>query len=66
MDVKYPNIGVELIGQDGNAFSILSRVKLALLRGGVPQSEIDEFMKEAASGDYNHLLGTVMQWVEVR
>jgi hypothetical protein len=35
-DVKYPEIEVELIGTDGNAFAILGKVQEALKRGGVP------------------------------
>ena len=62
--VKYPNITVELCGHDGNAFSILARVMREMRRGGVPQEEIEQFKKEATSGDYDNLLQTVMQWVE--
>lgn len=62
---KYPNIRVKLIGEDGNAFAILSRVKRALERGGVPQAEINQYFEEATSGDYNHLLATTMEWCEV-
>jgi len=63
-DVKYPEIKVKLVGEDGNAFSILGRVRKALRNGGVPQDKIEEFTKEATSGDYDHLLQTVMNWVE--
>jgi len=62
---KYPNIRVKLIGEDGNAFAILGRVKRALKRGGVPQAEINQYFEEATSGDYNHLLATTMEWCEV-
>lgn len=63
--VKYPHITVELVGKDGNAFAVLGTVTRALRRAKVPQVEIDAFMTEATSGDYNHLLGTVMRTVEV-
>jgi len=62
---KYPDITVTLVGEDGNAFAILGRVKQALRRAGVPQEEQDAFMAEATAGDYDHLLQTVMRWVEV-
>ena len=62
---KYPNVTVTLIGEDGNAFAILGRVKRALGNARVSKGEIDAFMAEAMSGDYNHLLATVMRWVEV-
>jgi len=29
-----------------------------------PLEEIDSFSNEARSGDYNHLLQTVMSWVD--
>jgi len=62
---RYPEITVELIGQDGNAFAVLGAVTKALKRAGVSKEEQDEFMQEATSGDYDHLLRTVMRWVEV-
>jgi len=62
---KYPEIEVELVGQNGNAFAILANVSKALKKGGVPKEEIDKYMDEAMAGDYNHLLRTTMEWVEV-
>jgi hypothetical protein len=61
---KY-DIEVNLVGEDGNAFAILGRCTKAMRRGGVPKSDIDTFLKEATSGDYDHLLQTVMRWVKV-
>lgn len=63
---KYPKIKVRLIGADANAFSIITKVSNALQRNSVDEKEIDEFKEEAMSGDYNHLLRTVMKWVNVR
>lgn len=63
MNVKYPNITVKLVGNDGNAFSIIARVSQALRRDGVSQEEIDLFTEEAMSGDYNNVLSTAMRWV---
>lgn len=62
---KYPNIEVELSGGDGNAYSIIARVAKAMRRGGVTAQEIDEFQKEAKSGDYDNVLQTAMKWVNV-
>lgn len=56
---------VELIGGDGNAFSILGKVIRALKKAGYDQSAIDDYRKEATSGDYDHLLETTMAWVEI-
>ncbi len=62
---KYPQVTVKLVGTDGNAFAVLGATIKAMKRAGVPQSDIDAFRDEATSGDYDHLLGTVMQTVEV-
>jgi hypothetical protein len=63
--MKYPNIEVELLGEDGNAFAILGKVRRALKKADLPDEEIKEFMDEAMSGDYNHLLVTVNEWVNI-
>lgn len=65
MDVKYPNIEVQLSGEDGNAFFIIGRVRKALRKGGATTAECDEFMDEAMSGDYSHVIGTCAKWVSV-
>lgn len=65
MAVKYPNIEVELVGGDGNAMVIISKVTKALKRAKVDKTEIDAFVAEATSGDYNNVLATAMAWVEV-
>lgn len=63
---KYPSVTVELVGHDGNAFAILGRVRRAMKEGKVPQTEIDAFLVEAASGNYEQLIQTCMKWVDVR
>lgn len=64
-EIKYPNIKVKLVGKDGNAFAILGYVSEALRKKKVPQDEIDLFLKEATSGDYDNLLVTCTRWVSV-
>jgi len=61
---KYPDVEVQLVGEDGNAFSIMGRVTKALRKAGVAQNEIDAYREEATSGDYDNLLQTTMRWVE--
>jgi hypothetical protein len=63
---KFPNVKVDLIGYDGNAFVILGRVQKAMRLEKVPKEDIDSFMKEAMSGDYDHLLQTVTKYVVVQ
>lgn len=64
--VKYPNITVQLTGKDGNAFAIMGRVTLAMRRSGISSEEIDQFHKEATSGDYDNLLHVCTKWVNVK
>lgn len=63
--MRHPEIEVELIGRDGNAYGILGAVKKALSRAGVSAAEQSEYFDEATSGDYDHLLGVTMEWVTV-
>ena len=62
---KYPNIEVQLSGVNGNAFMIIGTVQKVMRRNGVPLAEISAFVNEAMSGDYDHVLRTCMEWVEV-
>ena len=65
IELKQTGIRVRLIGEDVNAFMVLGKVRAALRRVGYGQEFIKAFTDEATSGDYNHLLATVMQVVEV-
>ena len=63
---KYPNIIIPLVGEDGNAFSILGRVRRAMYRSGLGDLEWGDFYCEATSGSYDHLLATIMKWFDCR
>ena len=65
MEPKYPNIKVKLVGEDGNAFNIMGIVRQALRENKVSKDEINKFMEEARSGNYDDLLQTCMKWVTV-
>lgn len=65
MEPKYPDITVTLTGTDGNAFSILGKVCGALRQHGLSKSEIGQFVREATSNDYEHLLQVCTEWVDV-
>jgi hypothetical protein len=65
--VKYPEVKkVKLVGEDGNAFAIVARVKKAMKVAGVPNEAIAEFVNDAFAGDYNNLLRVVMANVKVK
>ena len=59
------DVTVELIGEDGNAFYILGKVKKEMRKQGIVKYVIDDFLEEAMSGDYDHLLRTCMKYVNV-
>lgn len=63
--LSYEKPEVQLSSSNGNAFSILGRVKRAMKEAGATKEEMNEFYKEATSGDYDHLLMTCMDYVEV-
>ncbi len=60
--IKHPHVKVRLVGKDGNAFAILGRCKKAAERAGVTKKEIDAFLEEAMSGNYNNLLCVCQKW----
>jgi hypothetical protein len=57
------NIKVKLVGEDGNAFAIMARVKIALERGGRGDL-VKDYLKDSTSGDYDHLLQVAMEYCE--
>jgi hypothetical protein len=65
IDIRHPEIQVQLTGRDGNAFNVIGLVQRALRDAGVPGEEISQFHAEATSGDYDYLLATAMRWVDV-
>ena len=64
-EVRYPNVVVQLSGEDGNTGSIMGRIARELRRSGVSSEEIDEFRMEMLSGDYDNVLRTAVRWVTV-
>jgi len=65
LDIKYPEIEVQLSGTDSNAFAIMGKITEAMKRADVSSEEIDAFRREAMSGNYDHLLQTCMTWVNI-
>lgn len=61
---KYPDVTVQLDGEDGNAFMIIGRCLKAAKKAGVPEDDLRRFREEAAAGDYGHLLQTCMKWFD--
>ena len=65
MEPKYSDVTVALAGYDGNAFAVMSKVSGALRKGGAPAEEVEAYLAESMSGDYDNLLRTAMKWVNV-
>lgn len=61
---RYPNVHVQLTGEDGNGMFIVGKVRRALRAHGVPAHEVSNFTEEAMSGDYDNLLATCLRWVD--
>lgn len=49
-------VKLQLVGLDGNAFSLLGAFRTQARKEKWTQEEIDEVLNEAMSGDYNNLL----------
>lgn len=62
-DRKRPH--VKFAGQDGNAFSILARVRDAMREVGWTKAEINEATDDMMSGDYDNLIRTACDYCEV-
>jgi hypothetical protein len=63
---RFPDVTVQLTGEDGNAFFIMGRVAAALRKAGASRDEISQYHDEAKLGDYDNLLRVTMDWVNAR
>lgn len=61
--MEKPTVG--LSNSNGNAFSIIGKCQRALKRAGYTNKQVEEFTKEASSGDYDHVIQTAMKWCDV-
>lgn len=57
-------VTLELVGLDGNAFSIMGAFRRQAQKENWINDEIQSVLDEAMSGDYNHLLCTIMKYCE--
>ena len=53
-------VKLELVGLDGNAFMVMGAFQRAARRQGWTSEEIKSVLDECMSGDYDHLLATIM------
>ena len=59
-------VSVQLSGNDGNAFAVMGAVKSALKKAGASKEELDQYLADSMSGDYDNLLRVAMDWVVVK
>lgn len=59
-------VDLDLVGINGNAFMIMGVFQKQAKCEGWSQQEIDAVLKEAKSGDYDHLLATIQNHCEVK
>lgn len=59
-------VNLDLVGNNGNAYVILGLFARAAKKEGWLKTEIDTVVKEAISGDYDHLLATVLNHCEAK
>jgi hypothetical protein len=64
MTPNLPKVQMQLVGADGNAFAILGRFRAEAKRQGWDKESIAEVVETATSGDYNHLLATIIEHTE--
>ena len=55
---------MQLVGMDGNAFSILGGFSRAARSQGWTQPQVKSVLDEATSKDYDHLLSTIASHVD--
>ncbi len=60
-----PKFPLQLSGRDGNAFFILGRFQEEARQAGWTPEQIKHVHDEATSGDYDHLLQTIMTYADV-
>jgi hypothetical protein len=65
MENNILNTEVTLSGIDGNVFAIFGACIKSARRNGVPQKDVDTFLKEAKQGDYDHVLQTCHKYFDV-
>lgn len=60
-----PMYDVVVVPDDGNAFSVMSAVSRALRKKGATDSEVEQYLADSMSGDYDNLLRVAMKWVKL-
>lgn len=63
-NIPAKKVTLELVGLDGNAFALLGAFSKQARKEGWSEEEFKAVLTECMSGDYNHLLATLMSVCE--
>ena len=58
-------VNLDLVGVNGNAFIVMGVFRKQAIKEKWSKEEIDAVLNEAKSGDYDHLLATIVNHCEV-
>ena len=56
-------VEIDLSAIDGNAYAIMGAVQRKLKTAGASKEELDQYLAESMSGDYDNLIATVGKWL---
>lgn len=60
---KYPKILVDHPGLNGDGYGLVLTISSNLSAFGASLAEVDQFVDEAFSGDYDDLIQTAGRWI---
>lgn len=60
---RFPTVHVSLLNALGNSHNIVSRTASALKDESVPDSAVQDYITEALSQDFEHMIATTAKWV---
>ncbi len=60
------SVNLDLVGTNGNAFALMGAFQRQARHEGWTPQEINTVLEQAKSGDYNHLLATLLLYCESR
>ena len=64
-EVKYPDVYVQLTGENGNIFNLLGITRRAMRDAGLPDSAFKELADEVKKQEsYDMALATIMKYVD--
>lgn len=66
MDVQFPNVSVDLVGENGNIFNLMGVVCRAMKKAGCSNEQMQEFkLAVTSAGSYDEALRIIMRTVNV-